>query len=147
MITLMPAVLMGLIVYYSGAFSLAELDQNKTVANLYGYFLTGFVSAWILLAFTVVLISVLAFAKVVGVTKDGFTNFAKQICCWCFSKPNEQVVYTVVSDPANPNVIDLDKQMFFAQITLDLLVILGPTMMDVGTTMQRGVVRWCCPQQ
>jgi ABC-type transporter Mla maintaining outer membrane lipid asymmetry permease subunit MlaE len=45
MITLMPAVLMGLIVYYSGAFSLAELDQNKTVANLYGYFLTGFVSA------------------------------------------------------------------------------------------------------
>ncbi len=41
----MPAVLMGLIVYYSGAFSLAELDQNKTVANLYGYFLTGFVSA------------------------------------------------------------------------------------------------------
>jgi hypothetical protein len=37
------------------------------------------------------------------------------------------------------NPQDLDKEFFFAQIALDLPVILGLTMMAVGTTMQRGV--------
>ena len=80
---ILPVALIVIILFYSAKFSLTELDDNKTIANEYGYFLTGFVSVrWILLVIGIVLISGLAFLKVV--VTNGFTNV---ICC-CFVKQN-----------------------------------------------------------
>jgi hypothetical protein len=97
---LMPVALLILIMFYSGKYYLHELDDNKAIADVYGYFLTGIVSVWILLGSIMVLICVVTFFKVI--TQDTLLQkMIRKIFCCCYPKNQYSAVQqeTIASRP------------------------------------------------
>jgi hypothetical protein len=154
----LPLVLLIIVIVYYGQFQWLELEENQEVSSEYGYFLTGFASVWLLLNLILIVIYVLAFLKTVG---TNYFALSWLCCCQCFTRKTSAEAeknpdatrqdrgrYAVVKNlekagmavlAFDRNVHELNTHVFWAQIALDLPVIVGLTLTAVGTTLQRGV--------
>ena len=145
---LLPFVLIIIILVYYGYFQWGALEENNTISSEYGYFLTGFASVWLLLTLIIILLFIIVFVKTVGTPIFSFML----CCCQCLKKtPNatgkqenetstsKKGTYALIEQEMKSNYHELHLHIFWAQIALDLPVIVGLTMLAVATTLQRGV--------
>jgi hypothetical protein len=125
---LMILALIIIIFFYSSKFVLQELEDSSTVSQ-YGRFITGFVSVYIILGILTVLLCAAVFMQTIASDVYKALGYGR--------KPYEALAVTPENGVDTKE--NVRKHIFWAQIALDLPVILGITFMAVGTTLQRGV--------
>jgi hypothetical protein len=122
--SLMILALFVIIFWYSSKNQLQTLENDDREED--GGFLTGFVSVYIILGSVAIIIACLVFASTVGL--DVYHLF-------CMREYKKLDSYSSKID--SKLVV---KNLYYAQIALDVPVILGITFLGVATTLQRGVV-------
>jgi hypothetical protein len=121
--TLMILALVVIIFWYSSKHQLQTLENDDREQD--GGFLTGFVAVYIILGSVAFIISCLVFGSTVGL--DLYHLFCMK----------DYKIVNQLSTVEHNNVV---KNVYYAQIALDVPVILGITFLGVATTLQRGVV-------